>query len=590
MGHKKLSRLLLVVFILTFSHASFAFEQWWQCSSRKGGDWSFGRAPSICLVDHMQKQSTVRSQYNSILFFDNLNRTVERKRYMTELNAVAKEIASYYLKRRKPSVSSAEINAFTWGLLALMHQETVWSHYREYNDELIRYMRGDSGHGHGLMQVDDRSHQEALLEGRGVDLIHNMIYGLDVFYAAWQNAPSASCVNSPTDYKNRIRSAWSAYNGGPARICRWTSTTGTFAEHDKQFLAKLNNKAWENHVTDQSKKTELNIHCLAEGTRPCANNGSVLNPNDLKLGEVYQVGSGLYCLNQSARMECVDRVNDLNCLSLRDNKNYTSLGFISSESVDKPLTLLDRNGICQSSVDNLFEISQSIKTNKRINIRKTPGGELLATSELDYTTQVLDFEVTSLSDQARHYKINFNGVQGYIYAGNQNDFMDWVSAVDELDTPSIIANIGEAIKVVAPFGINLRQSPGGTLLVRVPKDEVLQVLDRVVQGSQNYLYYQVQYQNQLGYVYSGNLVDESSVLEWTQVIHQEQNTFALKDDLQFRFLKQCSAADCGFSQHFLLPKEELKVVLKQGEWVQVESLVGGKSGWIREIEIKQFGS
>ena len=266
-----------------------------------------------------------------------------------------------------------------------MHQETVWSHYRINTDGRVRYMRGDFGHGHGLMQVDDRSHQTALLQGRGADLIKNMVYGLDVFYAAWQRAPNQSCVNGNSDYTNRIRSAWSAYNGGSRRICRWTQSAGPFAHHDKDFYQKLQNRSWKNYVTTEEKKTSLNLSCLTEGTRPCANNGT--KPTTPDIGELYQVGSGLYCLNEKDTLQCVDRLNDVTCLELRDNRAYPSRGSLSQDQIqDRDIVRVDRNTLCKNEVTGLYGITNQIRLKKRINIRKTPGGELLGTAALDFET------------------------------------------------------------------------------------------------------------------------------------------------------------------------------------------------------------
>lgn len=593
MSNKKLFPHFLFAILIFTSFPALGFQAWWQCSSRQGGDWSFGRAPSICLVDHMQTQTSVKNQYAPLLFNDTRSRTGERNRYMTELNALAKEVARYYLKKRKPSVSENEIQAFTKGLLTLMHQETVWSHYRSTSDQRVRYMRGDNGHGHGLMQVDDRSHQTALLQGRGADLIKNMIYGLDVFYAAWQRAPSQSCVNGPTDYTARIRSAWSAYNGGPARICRWTRTTGTFAHHDKQFLDKLRNQSFKRHVTSENKKTVLDVNCLAEGSRPCANSGTgSQEPARPIIGELYQVGSGMYCLNQQTSLECVDRLNDVNCLSLRDNKSYRSQGKLSDQQVaGKTIRRIDRNRLCQSVVTDLYEISQNIETKKRINIRKTPAGELLGTLALDTQTPILDFEVTDSSDQKRYYKVRAGGFEGYIYAGDRRDAAEWSIEVDDGSEPNpIVANIGDSIEIVAPFGINQRQTPAGRFMQWIPKDEVVEVIDRVVQGSQNYLYYKVSYKNQEGYIYSGYLKDMRSVEMWTRRAEAPvAQSLALKPSVNFRFLKECPEEQCEMTKDFIRSNsstDQVVVNRKKGEWSEVSTLDQSKKGWVlsRDLE------
>ncbi len=586
-----LVRISLTLGLLILALPSQAFEQYWQCSSRQGGDWSFGRAPSICLVDHMQTQDFVKSQYDPILFKDSLSRTNERKRYITELNALAKEVARYYLQKRKPGVSEAEIAAFTKGLLTLMHQETVWSHYRRSTDGRVRYMRGDFGHGHGLMQVDDRSHQTALLQGKGADLIHNMMYGLDVFYGEWQRAPSQYCVNGPTDYKNRIRSAWAAYNGGPGRICRWTSTTGTYAHHDKDFLSKLNNQVFKNYVTTENKETALNVQCLSEGSRPCANTGTSTKPVQPKEGQLYQVGSGFYCLVKGDELQCVDRLNDVNCLNLRDSTNYASQGSLSEEQLKNfSIRHYDRNSICQASVDGLISISSEIELQKSINLRRTPAGELATTVPQGSKLKILDFEVTSTAEQFRYYKLNYEGVEGYVYAGDLSSHPEWAVEVEDMTSGSLLANIGESLEVKAPYGINQRATPNGRYLQRIPVGTQVQVLDRIVRGNANYLYYKVSYNNLTGYIYSGYLTNLESVSYWTSKLDNKKSLLSLSQNQAYQYLKECPESSCSYSEAYLESDKEndqVEVVEEKSGWSLVVNRTKNKKGWIRNSQLEQ---
>ena len=583
------NNVVFAIAILFYSQASFGFQAWWQCQSRKGGDWSFGRAPSICLVDHMQTQSAVKSQYGPLLFGDSKSRSSERNRYMTELNALAKDVARYYIKRRKPNVSESEIQAFTKGLLTLMHQETFWSHYRTSTDNKVRYMRGDSGHGHGVMQVDDRSHQTALLEGRGADLVKNMMYGLDVFYREWQRAPDQSCVSSATNYRNRTRSAWAAYNGGPRRICRWTSSTGTFAHHDVQFLTKFNQQSFNKHVLDQNKRTSLNVSCLAEGQRPCAPAGSgPVEEDQVQDGELYQIGAGLYCIANQGQFQCVGRFNDVACLELKYDRKFKVAGKLSSDAVDqKNIKNYDRNKVCGEHVSNLYEITQTIQTQRRINLRKTPAGELISTLPEDHKTTILDFAVTESDTQKRYYKVRYNNQEGYIYSGNEDTYETWVARIDEPQAPpSIVAQIGDTVEITGRYGINQRETPGGKQIQRVPRGQTVKVIDRIVRGSQNYLYYKVSYKGEEGYIYSGYLTDESSVSRWTVVINQKRMSepvYQLASQKIYSYLRECPGNICSNSSHHIKsdnPNDSVRVLKEANNWVLVESLAGDKKGWI----------
>jgi hypothetical protein len=189
---------------------------------------------------------------------------------MSELFPVARELGKYYIKRRNPNVSQAETDGFLAGFFALLHQETIWTHYRRGQDQILRYMRGDSLHGFGIMQVDDRSHAVALNQGKGVDLVDNMIYGLDVYYAQWVRSANSSCVDSATNYEQRARAAWSAYNGGPRSICRWTDQSSPHASKDRNYISRYRSQTWLGLVTNRDAASKLNTICMAEGVRPCA--------------------------------------------------------------------------------------------------------------------------------------------------------------------------------------------------------------------------------------------------------------------------------------------------------------------------------
>ena len=278
----------------------FLAEAQLSCTNSIGGQWNFGTAPRSCNVSPLASTNQIRDQYTSIFFKDEQPTDQGRQEYISSMFPILRDVGRYYIQRRNPSVTQIEMNYFVEGLFTLAHQESFWTHYRNGTDGIIRYMRGDNYHGHGMMQVDDRSHVDALKKGKGVDLIYNMMYGLDIFYAAWVRSASASCVNSASDYKNRARAAWSAYNGGPGSICRW-KTKNTAG--DQQFLAKYNSKTWLKLVGDIKAPSSLNIKCLAEGVRPCLPGGSPkpteppANPNiPYQVGDIVQVVA-LYGIN-----------------------------------------------------------------------------------------------------------------------------------------------------------------------------------------------------------------------------------------------------------------------------------------------------
>ena len=72
----------------------------------------------------------------------------------------------------------------------------------------IRNIKGDGGHGRGLMQIDDRYHQEFLNANQGgMDPKSNINYGAGILAANFDRAKKA--IEDPT---NRMRAVIAGYN------------------------------------------------------------------------------------------------------------------------------------------------------------------------------------------------------------------------------------------------------------------------------------------------------------------------------------------------------------------------------------------
>jgi hypothetical protein len=144
--------------------------------------------------------------------------------------------------------SAEEIDAFTHASVAMANQESGFSHYKIIDDK-IRLMRGDAGHSHGMLQIHDRWHHEAVFEGDvGWDILHNLNYGIHFYLEKWLAAKeafssgSADCIGSggALDYIALSRSAYAAYNSGNVgKACRWTDESDPWAANDKGFGARL---------------------------------------------------------------------------------------------------------------------------------------------------------------------------------------------------------------------------------------------------------------------------------------------------------------------------------------------------------------
>lgn len=227
-------------------------SDWWKCPERLGGSWTFGRAPYGCNVEEFGSAAVVRSEFPGYIFNDEAPREEERIRYMEALHTFLAQQAAAYLRSRRADASEQEVEAWRHAVYATAHQESFWTHYREASrsgGRLMTMLRGDNGHGHGLMQVDDRYHTGAIQSGYGWRLDDNLIYALDIYYEGWQRAPAQWCVPSPEDWAARARSAYSAYNGGPGQICRWSDPDHPWAANDEGFYDKYTLRQWQYYVS-----------------------------------------------------------------------------------------------------------------------------------------------------------------------------------------------------------------------------------------------------------------------------------------------------------------------------------------------------
>ena len=510
-------------FLLSTVAAAYnATEDYWQCLNRVGGEWNFGRVPYACDISPFGSESYVTSNYAPVVFDDFASdRNTERDRYMQELYAFIRDAADYYLLTRKPDASSEERSAWQYAVYAVAHQETFWSHYRHATDGNIKMMRGDYGHGHGLMQIDDRWHFTAISEeGKGFKLIENMIYALDIYYAAWEDAPNQSCLDSPTNWRNRSRSAYSAYNGGSSKICRWTNPNDTWAQNDEGFEQKYDNHSWDWYITDTAHTSSINVSCLAEGGNNCyqpdfsAWDGRLLN-----------IDSGDACIYSGNQLHCLDDDRNATCLTNIADFDLTQITNLTAGDI-AGITKTDYNQheICSELVSSLHPVGSFIHILQDIELLGSPGGGKINDIPAHYILQVLDFQVEDKQNHKRYYMVTFDGQTGYIEAGNNSDASTWTETTTEIPDDLIIPVAGHTIRIVPQSGINLRQTPGGTLITAIPNGIEVLAQSYIVRDSDNKIYYEIDYAGQSGYIYGGHIIDPPTIENWVTLVSTNEDS------------------------------------------------------------------
>ena len=623
----KLFNFRVLAVIIFFSSLSSLLGQnptpnYYKCLNRVSGSWNFGRAPYGCDAASFGEDEFVYKNYVPILYnvsSDLYNNSSEYSgyaevyRYMDNLFPAIKDIAHYYFLQRNPDVSEDEIEAWQQAVLTVANQESYWSHYRIASDQRLKMIRGDYGHGHGIMQVDDRYHFSAINQGIGWDLVNNFIYAMEIYFNAWQRALNASCLTSATNWLERSRSAYSAYNGGPSKICRWTNPNDKWAANDKAFLNNYLSKRWENYIINFDKSSEVDVVCLAEGNSDCPSNGDGSDDGNLDVSEkrIILEDNRTCVLKEQNSLHCVTDQRDVLCLfSITSFDPQLSVHLSKNDYSEWEIQTYDRHQICSKLNVGLLPVSTAIKLQKNINIRAVPGGGLLGAASLGSVYQILDFEVRDNNSFSRYYLVKKENVQGYIYAGNQTDYQQWVIKSEEPleDENVVIPTVQDRIKIVAKWGINLRTTPGGELISRVSKNAVEIVKDLKIIGDSNRVYYSIVHNDQSGFIYGGRVLPDMSLSSWAQYQIQDEKEIirgVAADNFWYLYLKMCPSESCLETSNYLIGgkweqycKYYSNCTYKRDEMTLLESTADGwrkviinrsnQRGWVQQEYIVMF--
>ena len=399
----KLLLLIITIYVSSLS-AQHRTPDYYKCSNRIGGSWIFGKAPYACDSSAFGDDLFAFQNYSDFIFSDQRLSSEERIAYMSRMHKAIKKVLSWYLLERNPEVSASEQALWQQAIFEKLHQESFWSHYRLSDQNILKHMRGDFGHGHGIGQIDDRWHFVQIDNGVGWDLFENLVYGLDVFYREWQRAAKARCVSSPISV-DRVRAAYSAYNGGPSQICRWVNPDHRWARNDKNFYQKFQARQWERYIQNDYT-ISVDPICLVKKERGCrVDNGKTT----FEEGDLLKIDNSKICVVKNENLECLENTEDLACMSALDSKVSDSAMEVSFEEIKEyNMKIFDRYKTCKAAQPALTNIGGFILLKKSINLRKTPGGGYLTVALKDSIVEVLDFYINIPLTKNFYYKIKYN--------------------------------------------------------------------------------------------------------------------------------------------------------------------------------------
>lgn len=573
---------------------------WWKCKNRISGSWEFGRAPSLCTLDSFIDRDYVNDQFSDLIFYDFQNRSEEKDRYMNEVYALLKEAATYYLFKRNPTATQTELKYWLKAIYTTAHQESFWTQYRRTSSSNTGQMRsgGDNGHGHGIMQIDDRWHFSEIESGNAANIVKNIIYGLEEYYDGWKRAPSKSCVFSSTDYINRSRAAYSAYNGGSSRICRFTNTSDRWYRNDQGWFNKYKSESWNRYLDNKNLKSSIDVQCIINEEENCRRDRSD-EGQEPRSDKIYKLASGHFCTYATDRLNCVTKSEDTTCLinKFKDNFSSNPTGFlnIKKETEDKlEKVVYDRHTLCHGPIKNLYKLGSYIKINKNINLRKTPAGSLVKTIPKNNIMQVLDYHISEGLSQYRYYKVYYNNDYGYIYSGNSETSNSWASKSIKESQDKFIANTRDILKVEREKGVYLLDE-SGKKIKNFPKGHLIEVEKVSFKGDNNEVYYTPKSEVP-GSIFAGSLLPtpnldqnfkfkEKEVTPPTPKIRYAK----LRSRYWWKRYYSCKSSKCKRVGTVLGPRlssKKFKYLRSSGSWSLIEK--NKKRGWIKSRYITKL--
>jgi len=159
-------------------------------------------------------------------------------------------------------------------------------------------------------------------------------------------------------------------------------------------------------------------------------------------------------------------------------------------------------------------VGSYVSPKKTIYLRKSPGGLKLNVVRPDENFQILDVKTLGLKN---YYQVQKDGQRGYFYTGTLTVIDEWSSQTSEADY-SPLPTKGDFIKVLTPYGTNLRLTPGGEKLSVARSEAVLEVLNTIFIQDTEKFYIKVSVDGLVGYLYTGKTNPYLTISDWVEVL------------------------------------------------------------------------
>ena len=407
----------------------------------------YGALDLGCDADQFGDVSRIKLVYPSLVM-DRRADDDAFKEYITNVNSTIKTIAYKYYLARIPDAKPATLAYFTNVAVVVAAHESKLSHYRIAKDDRYKLMTGDHLVSHGIMQVNQNFHANKELDS-SFDFVGNVVAGLDTYFNEWNRAVKASCFagmngKAPTlerMLQNRARSAYSAYNGGPGKLCRYSTPKMKFAAHDVAFLETLKTRPYLKWIKD-NRQAPVNVKCLMEGDTLCAMakpaRDQFLTSRPLLLADgrtcMTLNGKSLYCAADMRVFSCLSKVNP-------ETLENDPLRLDKLPPGTQINDLANREQICSKAVQGLIPVGSQIILQKDVVMREEVGGAPIGSLKMTRPYQVLDYDIRLGGKSERYYKIATpGGDTGWIFGGEDADRDQWIRVA----TPAQVADLQRA--------------------------------------------------------------------------------------------------------------------------------------------------
>lgn len=510
------------------------------CQSKDVGVWEFGEGANGCDANRYGSVARIKFVYPEFIFDRTKADDVElRKDYVTNINALLRDLASHYIRSRRADVQDDEVNAFVLAIHAVAHQETYWSHYRIGTAGGYKLATGDRNVSHGMMQINQKYHASRD-QDRSFDIVGNVGFGIEHYYDEWEAALKTKCINRVKNqtraqtFENVARGAYSAYNGGPGAICRWANPRNTWAKNDRNFFKKMNEKTWTELVRDENQKLKVDLDCVRAGDDMCAvakeRRGDFIASRPLLMedGEtcVTTDGKNLQCGENARAFTCLAGLSEEVAVAapLKVKSTDRDIAKMSRKTVDNRLEL------CGRAYPEMASIGDIVTANIAIPIRSEIGGRTVGFTKKGQAFQVLDLEVDANGSLERLYRIRLpNKVEGWISGGTRSTAdatatvtHTWLGTLPNAVTQWLPGKGGQ-VEVAKVDGLKLLSSPemylGSRTEVKatLTKGTPVEVEDVQIFKSSNEIWLRVKAGAETGFIYAGRTYPALTIDQWVKV-------------------------------------------------------------------------